>query len=70
MPIFHARKRKVRALVTDGSELHARHDVRAGRLGRIVKVQEIDPTLPIVVMTAWATIELAVEAMKRVPAIS
>ena len=26
---------------------------------------QIDNTLPIVVMTAWATIELAVEAMKR-----
>src|ERR1019366_4717932 len=31
----------------------------------IPKLQEIDNTLPIVVMTAWATIDLAVEAMKR-----
>src|SRR5438128_2873773 len=31
----------------------------------IPKLQEVDSTLPIVVMTAWATIDLAVEAMKR-----
>src|SRR5207237_4355664 len=31
----------------------------------IPKLQEIDSSLPIVVMTAWATIDLAVEAMKR-----
>jgi DNA-binding NtrC family response regulator len=34
-------------------------------LSAIPKILGIDDTLPIVVMTAWATIELAVEAMKR-----
>src|SRR4029077_12128476 len=31
----------------------------------IPKIRQIDSTLPVVVMTAWATVELAVEAMKR-----
>ncbi|MCG8525319.1 MAG: sigma-54 dependent transcriptional regulator [Opitutales bacterium] len=31
----------------------------------ISKVHEIDPDLPILVMTAWATIDIAVEALKR-----
>ena len=31
-------------------------------LGRL---RELDPTLPVVVMTAWGTIEGAVEAMRR-----
>jgi phosphoserine phosphatase RsbU/P len=34
-------------------------------LDLLAQVQAIDPTLPIVVMTAWGTIELAVEAMHR-----
>src|SRR5438067_1456870 len=42
-------------------------DTTSGQEGltAIARIQEIDNTLPIVVMTAWATIELAVEAMKR-----
>ncbi len=51
--------------VDHGSELHARHHFRPGGLEVIPKIQAIDNTFPIVVMTAWATIDLAVEAMKR-----
>src|SRR5436190_6997543 len=42
-------------------------DTTSGQEGLevIPKLQEVDSTLPIVVMTAWATIDLAVEAMKR-----
>ena len=29
------------------------------------KVQELDPMLPVVVMTAWGSVKLAVEAMRR-----
>src|SRR5690606_22466896 len=29
------------------------------------KLQGLDPTLPVVVMTAWASVDLAVEAMRR-----
>src|SRR6202171_369910 len=32
---------------------------------RLARIPEIDPTLPIVVMTAWGTVDLAVEAMRR-----
>ena len=48
-------------------DLNYTRDTTSGQegLAAISKIQEIDPTLPIVVMTAWATIELAVEAMKR-----
>ncbi len=34
-------------------------------LDLLSKVQQIDSTLPVVVMTAWGTVELAVEAMRR-----
>src|SRR5919198_952552 len=48
-------------------DLNYTRDTTSGQEGleAIPKVQEIDSTLPIVVMTAWATIDLAVEAMKR-----
>jgi len=48
-------------------DLNYARDTTSGQegLSAIPKIQEIDATLPIVVMTAWATIELAVEAMKR-----
>jgi DNA-binding NtrC family response regulator len=63
--IFHALEKKEYALLL--MDLNYTRDTTSGQegLAAIVKIQEIDPTLPIVVMTAWATIELAVEAMKR-----
>ena len=63
--VFHALEKKEYALLL--MDLNYTRDTTSGQegLSAIVKIQEIDPTLPIVVMTAWATIELAVEAMKR-----
>jgi len=63
--IFHALDKKEYALLL--MDLNYTRDTTSGQegLSAIVKIQEIDSTLPIVVMTAWATIELAVEAMKR-----
>jgi DNA-binding NtrC family response regulator len=63
--IFHALEKKEYALLL--MDLNYTRDTTSGQegLAAIVKIQEIDPTLPIVVMTAWASIELAVEAMKR-----
>src|SRR5246127_1386005 len=63
--IFHALEKREYALLL--MDLNYTRDTTSGQegLAAIVKIQEIDPTLPIVVMTAWATIELAVEAMKR-----
>src|SRR4028118_294238 len=48
-------------------DLNYTRDTTSGQEGLevIPKVQALDDTLPIVVMTAWATIDLAVEAMKR-----
>src|ERR1051326_8945440 len=42
-------------------------DTTSGQEGLevIPKIQALDNTLPIVLMTVWATIDLAVEAMKR-----
>ncbi len=34
-------------------------------LDLLSKIQQIDSTLPVVVMTAWGSVELAVEAMRR-----
>jgi DNA-binding NtrC family response regulator len=63
--IFHALEKKEYALLL--MDLNYTRDTTSGQegLSAIPKIQEIDATLPIVVMTAWATIELAVEAMKR-----
>ena len=63
--IFHALEKKEYALLL--MDLNYRRDTTSGQegLSAISKIQEIDSTLPIVVMTAWATIELAVDAMKR-----
>jgi DNA-binding NtrC family response regulator len=63
--IFHALEKKEYALLL--MDLNYTRDTTSGQegLSALSKIQEIDPTLPIVVMTAWATIELAVEAMKR-----
>src|SRR5437773_10446279 len=63
--IFHALEKKEYALLL--MDLNYSRDTTSGQegLSAIPKIQGLDGTLPIVVMTAWATIELAVEAMKR-----
>src|SRR5881227_2256860 len=63
--IFHALEKKEYALLL--MDLNYTRDTTSGQegLSAISKIQEIDSTLPIVVMTAWATIELAVDAMKH-----
>jgi DNA-binding NtrC family response regulator len=63
--IFNALEKKEYALLL--MDLNYTRDTTSGQegLSAIPKIQAIDGTLPIVVMTAWATIELAVEAMKR-----
>src|ERR1700756_133167 len=63
--IFHALEKKEYALLL--MDLNYARDTTSGQegLSAIPKIQELHATLPIVVMTAWATIELAVEAMKR-----
>ena len=47
-------------------DLNYNRDTTSGQEGLeiIPRIQAIDETLPIVVMTAWATVDLAVEAMK------
>src|SRR2546422_11652942 len=62
--ISHALEKKEYALLL--MDLNYTRDTTSGQegLSAISKIQEIDSTLPIVVMTAWASIELAVEAMK------
>ena len=63
--IFSALGKKDYALLM--MDLNYTRDTTSGQEGLevIPKIQEIDNMLPIVVMTAWATINLAVEAMKR-----
>jgi len=63
--IFSALEKKDYALLI--MDLNYTRDTTSGQegLAAIPKIQEIDNTLPIVVMTAWASIDLAVEAMKR-----
>src|SRR5437773_7965134 len=63
--IFNALEKKDYSLLM--MDLNYTRDTTSGQEGLevIPKIQAIDNTLPIVVMTAWATIELAVEAMKR-----
>jgi DNA-binding NtrC family response regulator len=49
------------------ADLNYTRDTTSGREGfdLLARVPAIDPTLPVVVMTAWATVEVAVEAMRR-----
>jgi DNA-binding NtrC family response regulator len=63
--VFNALEKKDYALLL--MDLNYTRDTTSGQEGLevIPKLQEVDNTLPIVVMTAWATIDLAVEAMKR-----
>ncbi len=48
-------------------DLNYARDTTSGREGidLISRIHALDPSLPIVVMTAWATVDLAVEAMRR-----
>jgi DNA-binding NtrC family response regulator len=63
--VFNALEKKEYALLL--MDLNYTRDTTSGQegLSAIPKIRQIDNTLPIVVMTAWATVELAVEAMKR-----
>jgi DNA-binding NtrC family response regulator len=63
--VFNALEKKDYGLLM--MDLNYTRDTTSGQEGLdvIPKIQAIDNTLPIVVMTAWATIDLAVEAMKR-----
>jgi len=48
-------------------DLNYTRDTTSGREGidLLDRIQKLDPALPVVVMTAWASVELAVEAMRR-----
>jgi len=48
-------------------DLNYARDTTSGQEGLelLAQLQNADPTLPVVVMTAWASVELAVEAMRR-----
>src|SRR5258706_4920248 len=48
-------------------DLNYARDTTSGQEGLdlLARIREIDASLPVVVMTAWASIELAVEAMRR-----
>src|SRR5438477_389439 len=48
-------------------DLNYARDTTSGAEGLdlLTRLREIDPTLPVVVMTAWASLDLAVEAMRR-----
>ncbi len=48
-------------------DLNYTRDTTSGQEGLdiLTKIQTMDPTLPVVVMTAWGSVELAVEAMRR-----
>jgi DNA-binding NtrC family response regulator len=63
--IINALEKKDYALLM--MDLNYTRDTTSGQEGLevIPRIQELDNTLPIVVMTAWGTIDLAVEAMKR-----
>src|SRR5881227_1489331 len=63
--IFNALQQRDYALLI--MDLNYTRDTTSGQEGLevIPKIQALDNTLPIVVMTAWVTIDLAVEAMKR-----
>jgi DNA-binding NtrC family response regulator len=48
-------------------DLNYTRDTTSGEegLNLLLRIQGIDPTLPVVVMTAWGSVEVAVEAMRR-----
>ena len=49
------------------ADLNYTRDTTSGREGidLLARLQALDPTLPVVVMTAWGSVEVAVEAMRR-----
>jgi len=53
-------------------DMNYTQDTTSGQEGLdlLERLREYDDSLPIVVMTAWANIELAVEAMRRAPGTS
>src|SRR3989449_2105212 len=63
----------VLALIESGAfdcvlmDLNYARDTTSGAEGLdlLPRVQALDPTLPVIVMTAWGTVDLAVEAMRR-----
>src|SRR2546428_745615 len=48
-------------------DLNYARDTTSGSEGLelLTRIQTVDPTLPVVVMTAWGNVDLAVEAMRR-----
>jgi DNA-binding NtrC family response regulator len=48
-------------------DLNYARDTTSGSEGLdlLTKIRSVDPTLPVVVMTAWGSVDLAVEAMRR-----
>jgi DNA-binding NtrC family response regulator len=58
------RDREFDALLID---LNYTRDTTSGREGLdlLARLQALDPNLPVVVMTAWSSVDLAVEAMRR-----
>ena len=48
-------------------DLNYTRDTTSGEEGLdlLSRIQALDPTLPVVVMTAWGSVEVAVEAMRR-----
>jgi DNA-binding NtrC family response regulator len=48
-------------------DLNYARDTTSGSEGLdlLTKIRAADPTLPVVVMTAWGSVDLAVEAMRR-----
>src|ERR671925_925143 len=48
-------------------DLNYARDTTSGEegLSLLSRIQSLDPTLPVVVMTAWGSVEVAVEAMRR-----
>jgi DNA-binding NtrC family response regulator len=48
-------------------DLNYTRDTTSGQEGMdlVVRIKEVDPQLPVIVMTAWGNIDLAVEAMRR-----
>ncbi len=59
-----ARARELDVVLAD---LNYSRDTTSGEEGMelLAQLQAIDPTLPVVVMTAWGSVDLAVEAMRR-----
>src|SRR6185369_16019661 len=48
-------------------DLNYARDTTSGLEGLdlLTRIQALDPTLPVIVMTAWGSVDLAVEAMRR-----